>query len=72
MALFVSWLVLNRPSNCHEGAKYTVALAGLAFTYLTNFILGTWLIHEGLKGSSNSSSNCGKNYPMVGQVSHRV
>lgn len=50
IALFVAWLVLNRPSKCHEGARYTVALAGLGFTFLANFALGIWLIHEGLKG----------------------
>ena len=52
IALFVGWLVLNRPSHCHEGARYTVALAGLFFTFLLNFVLGVWLIHEGLKGES--------------------
>lgn len=50
VALFVGWMVLNRPSDCKEGSKYTVALAGLGFTFLINFVLGILLMHEGLKG----------------------
>ena len=52
VALFVSWMVLNRPSDCNEGVRYTVALAGCAITYLVNFLLGCWLMHEGLKGTA--------------------
>ena len=50
IAIFVGWIVLNRPSDCKEGARYTVALAGLGFSVLCNFVLGVCLIHEGLKG----------------------
>ena len=50
IAIFVGWVALNVPSHCDSGVKYSVSLAGLAFTFLANFLIGAWLMHEGLKG----------------------
>lgn len=50
IALGVGWIVLGRPDGCPEGAGYSVVVAGLFFCFLASFLLGCWLIYEGLKG----------------------
>ncbi|KAK9826366.1 hypothetical protein WJX81_002936 [Elliptochloris bilobata] len=50
-ALGVGWIVLGRPDGCTEGAGYSFVIAGLFFCFLASFLLGCWLIYEGLKGS---------------------
>ena len=37
--------------GCPEGAGYSFVLAGLFFCFLASFLLGCWLIYEGLKGA---------------------
>ena len=54
--------------GCPEGAGYSFVLAGLFFCFLASFLLGCWLIYEGLKGELAQhlhlccwcSSLCGK------------
>ncbi len=49
--LGIGWCVLGRPDGCHEGAGYSVVVAGLFFCFTANFVLGAWLCYEGLKGA---------------------
>ena len=49
--LGIGWCVLGRPDGCHEGAGYSVVVAGLFFCFTANFVLGSWLCYEGLKGA---------------------
>lgn len=41
----------RRLDGCPEGAGYSFVLAGLFFCFLASFLLGCWLIYEGLKGA---------------------
>ena len=51
MILFVGWLVLDRnQGECHLGGSHRAALAGLGVSFLVSFLLGIWVIVEGLRG----------------------
>ncbi|CAL8465267.1 g4802 [Coccomyxa elongata] len=48
----VCWIVIDRPHlKCYEGAAYQIVLTGIFSTFSIFFILGSWTIYEGLKGS---------------------
>ena len=58
--------------GCPEGAGYSFVLAGLFFCFLASFLLGCWLIYEGLKGALPSVTHLPADAPVcVGNI-HRA